>query len=170
MLAAEEFCPQLVTIRVLTEKQSDGSVFPADISLPERGRNKLIRAYRLLALVLVLRPFGNLSLAWGMRHFSQALSVNPFFYLQAMLNPYVALGIVALILAVLSRMALLSLADLSFVLPLTATGYVFSTLLGKVFLREQVSLERWLGTLLIFLGTVVVSSTARSTSLLHREH
>ncbi len=162
----------LFTMELLAEEQSDGSLFPAGISQPERSRNKLIRAYRLLALVLVLRPFGNLSLAWGMKHFSQALSINPFLYLQAMLNPYVAMGILALILALLTRMALLSLADLSFVLPLTAMGYIFSTLLGKFFLREQVTLERWLGTLLIFLGTAVVTSsaktTANSTSLLHR--
>ena len=123
-----------------------------------------MRAYRLLALVLVLKPFGNLSLAWGTRHFAQVLSLNPFAYVRAMLNPYVALGILALILALLTRMALLSVADLSFVLPLTATGYIFSTLLGKFVLREQVSLGRWLGTLLIFLGTAVVASTSGKTA------
>jgi uncharacterized membrane protein len=57
-------------------------------------------------------------------------------------------------------MALLSLADLSFVLPLTATGYILSALLGKFFLGEQVSSERWLGTVLVFLGIVLVGSTA----------
>ncbi len=117
-------------------------------------------------MVLLLRPFGNLSLAWGMRHFSQVLSTNPFLYARAMLNPYVALGIVMLAGGLLMRMALLSLADLSFVLPLTATGYILSTLLGKFFLREDVSTWRWLGTLLIFLGTAIVASTSsqRATS------
>lgn len=137
-------------------------MFP--VTQPEKSRSKLLRAYRLLALVLVLRPFGNLSLAWGVRHFSQVLSSNPFVYLQAFLNPYVAMGILALILALLTRMALLSLADLSFVVPLTATGYIFSTLLGKLFLREEVSLERWFGTLLIFAGTAVVSCTSQKTA------
>jgi uncharacterized membrane protein len=59
-------------------------------------------------------------------------------------------------------MALLSLADLSLVLPLTATGYILSALLGKFLLSEQVTLERWLGVLLIFLGTVVVGSTSET--------
>jgi drug/metabolite transporter (DMT)-like permease len=117
------------------------------------------RAYRLLGLVLVLRPFGNVSLAWGMKHFSQVLSMNPSVYLRAMLNPFVMLGIAMLVLALLTRMALLSLADLSFVVPVTALGYIFSTLLGKVFLSEEVSAARWLGTVLIFLGTALVSST-----------
>lgn len=100
-----------------------------------------------------------------MRHFSEVLAINPFFYLRAMLNPYVALGILMLAGGLLMRMALLSLADLSFVLPLTATGYILSTLLGKFFLGEHVSMGRWLGTLLIFAGTVMVASTShRSTS------
>jgi uncharacterized membrane protein len=127
------------------------------------ARRRIFRAYRLLALFLVLRPLGNVCLAWGMKHFTQVLSLNPFLYLRAMLNPFVALGIAALILGLLTRMALFSLADLSFVLPLTATGYIFSTLLGKIFLAEHVTLGRWLGTVLIFLGTTLVVSTAEKT-------
>ncbi|HZQ51787.1 MAG TPA: hypothetical protein VFB14_06295 [Bryobacteraceae bacterium] len=75
-------------------------------------------------------------------------------------TPFVALGIALLILATLTRMALLSLADLSLVLPLTAAGYILSALLGKFLLSEQVTFERWVGVLLIFLGTVVVGSTS----------
>lgn len=118
------------------------------------------RAYRLLFLVLILRPFGNLSLAWGMRHVSNILSTGALGYIRPVLNPFVAVGIALLILATLTRMALLSLADLSLVLPLTATGYILSALLGKFLLSEQVTLERWVGVLLIFLGTVVVGSTS----------
>ena len=44
-----------------------------------------------------------------------------------------------LILSLFTRMALLSLADLSFVLPVTAVGYVLAALLGKVFLHEAVT-------------------------------
>ena len=76
-----------------------------------------------------------------------------------MLNPFVAVGISMLILALLTRLALLSVADLSFVLPLTATGYILSAFLGKVFLKEQVSPNQWLGTLLIFFGVLLVSFT-----------
>ena len=61
-------------------------------------------------------------------------------------------------------MALLSLADLSFVLPVTAVGYVISTVLAHIFLNEQVSLERWIGTGLIFLGTAVVGFTLRGSA------
>lgn len=80
-------------------------------------------------------------------------------YLRAMSNPFVAVGITMLVLALLTRLALLSLADLSFVLPLTATGYILSAFLGKVFLNEHVSPNQWLGTLLIFFGVVLVGTT-----------
>ena len=81
-----------------------------------------------------------------------------------MLDPLVALGVGMQIIWLLARMALLSIADLSFVLPITATGYVISTLLGRVFLHEHVSASHWAGTLLIFAGTVFVGSTGRHTA------
>jgi drug/metabolite transporter (DMT)-like permease len=95
----------------------------------------------------------------GMQHFPQLLRFEPLPYLQALLNPFVAVGIAMLILALLTRMALLSVADLSFVVSLTATGYIISTLLGKVVLGEEVPPNSWLGTLLIFAGVVLVGST-----------
>jgi drug/metabolite transporter (DMT)-like permease len=115
-------------------------------------------------ITLLLRPLGNLSLAWGVKQSSQLLSIHPLLYLKAMLNPFVAVGISMLILALLTRLALLSLADLSFVLPLTATGYILSAFLGKIFLNEQVSPSQWLGTLLIFFGVVLVGAAPAKQS------
>jgi len=61
-------------------------------------------------------------------------------------------------------MALLSLADLSFVLPVTAIGYVISVFIGKLFLHETITEQRWLGTVLIFFGAVLVGTTSRNTT------
>ena len=47
---------------------------------------------------------------------------------------------------------------------MTAIGYVFAVLIGKVFLAESVSGQRWMGTLLIFLGEVLVGTTRRNTT------
>ena len=128
---------------------------------PRRNR---ARAYHLLTLTLLVRPFGNLCLAWGMKHLAQIMSINPVAYLQAMLNPFVFAGIVLLVLALLTRMALLSVADLSFVVPLSGAGYVLSSLLGRFFLREHISVVGWVGTLLIVLGTIVVGSSSEKTT------
>lgn len=123
-----------------------------------------VRLYSVLAMFLALRAFGNLSLAWGTKHFDEALSLNPMGYGRAMFQPFVALGIIMLIAALLARLALLSLADLSFVLPTTAIGYVLSALFGKVFLREEVNAVRWAGVALVLAGALLVGSARANTT------
>ena len=118
----------------------------------------------MLLIFLALRAFGNLCLAWGTKHLPETLAADPLVYLRSMLDPAIALGIVMLIMALLVRLALLSVADLSFVLPMTAVGYVLAALLGRFFLHEVVSPQRWLAVALIFAGTALVSSTPQSTT------
>lgn len=128
------------------------------------GHNHLVRTYSAVALFIGLKAAGNLSLAWGMKHSAEAASANPLHYLRAVLDPAVAMGVALLILSVLTRMALLSLADLSFVLPVTAIGYVLAAFLGKTFLHEAVTAQRWAGTVLIVIGAALVGSTSESTT------
>ena len=54
------------------------------------------------------------------------MSANPLDYIRAMFHPQVALGMVLLILWLLTRMTLFSWADLSFVVPVTAVGYILA--------------------------------------------
>ncbi|HEX3880094.1 MAG TPA: hypothetical protein VHW24_24100 [Bryobacteraceae bacterium] len=126
------------------------------------------RTYLLLALFVGLRAFGNLSLALGTKRFPEALSIHPAAYLGAMLDPFAAAGIIMLILAIFARMAIFSVADLSFVLPVTAVGYVLAALLGHVILYEPVSGERWAGAFLIFAGAALVGSTPKNTTVTDR--
>ncbi|HTR35085.1 MAG TPA: EamA family transporter [Bryobacteraceae bacterium] len=122
------------------------------------------RVYAVLVLFIALRAAGNLLLAWGMKHVPQIMPADPVSYLRAIFDPIVAVGVLSLVLALLTRLALLSLADLSYVLPVTAIGYVIAAFLGKTVLHETVSSQRWLGTALIFLGAALVGSTAHSTT------
>ncbi len=117
----------------------------------------------LVTAVTAFNAFGNLSLAWGMKHFAFKVGLDPAVYLRAMLNPFVALGITLLILWLLTRMALLSWADLSFVVPVTGIGYFLAALLGKVFLNEAIGPAQWLGTLLVVSGTVMVGTTRQNS-------
>jgi drug/metabolite transporter (DMT)-like permease len=121
----------------------------------------MVRVLALLLLFVSLKAVGNLSLAWGTKHLPQHLAANPILYVVAMVNPFVFAGIVMMVLSLLTRMALLSVADLSFILPVTAIGYVVSALLGVTLLGEKVTPAGWLGTLLIFAGAALVGSTPR---------
>lgn len=125
---------------------------------------RTLRTYLLLAMFIALRAFGNLALALGTKRFPETLSTKPAAYLAAMIDPFAAAGIVMLILSIFARMAIFSVADLSFVLPVTAIGYVLAALLGHAILAEPVSVARWAGTALIFAGAALVSSTPRNTT------
>lgn len=125
-------------------------------------KKRIAQSALLLVVVILLKPFSNLFLAWGVRHISQALSIEPVLFVQALLDPLVVLGLSMQIAWLLARMALLSVADLSFVLPVTAIGYALSTLLGKIFLHEQVGVERWIGVLFIIAGTICAGTTSRA--------
>jgi drug/metabolite transporter (DMT)-like permease len=136
---------------------------PAVPKAPPSKPTAIARVCSVVLLFIALKAAGNLSLAWGMKHFPETMSANPLPYVKAMFDPFVAFGIGAFILALLVRMALLSLADLSFVVPVTAIGYFVAAFLGKTFLHETVSAQRWVGTALIFLGAALVGSTEHST-------
>ena len=115
---------------------------------------RLMWKTRVFAIIVILsNAFGNFSLARGMRG---RATVSPLDYIVAIFSPWVMLGVSLLILWLLSRMALLSWADLSYVLPVTSLGYVASALLGRFLLNEQITPLRWAGTLLIVGGTILV--------------
>jgi len=61
-------------------------------------------------------------------------------------------------------MALLSWADLSYVLPVTSIAYGLVALVGRFALHEQVSLARWAGIGLIMIGVTLVGRTAPRTT------
>ncbi len=108
------------------------------------------------AIVILSNALGNLSLTWGLRYGAGELTASPLSFLRAIFSPWVSLGICLLIAWMMSRMFLLSWADLSYVLPVTAFGYVLNALLGRLFLGENVTPARWAGTLLIMGGVVLV--------------
>ena len=114
------------------------------------------------AVVILTNAIGNFCIAWGMKHLaSEPASVLDF--LRVLFTPWVASGIALLICWLLSRMMFLSFADLSYMLPITAFGYVVNALFGLAFLGEQISARRWGGTLLIVAGTLLVGSGSAHT-------
>ena len=121
---------------------------------------------RLLVLVVIAsNVLGNVFLSRGMHQVGRIVSASPLAYLRAFLNPWAVLGICILVIWILSDLALLSRADLSFVLPVTASAYVLVALGGHFFLHDHISWERWTGIVLITGGVILAEETpARTTS------
>lgn len=105
------------------------------------------KTWLFVFLVVVSNTIGNFLLGIGMKQPSSNL-------IAALANIWVVAGIALLIFWTLTRVALLSWADLSYVLPVTSIGYVLNALAARAFLGETLSWERWAGTLLITAGTV----------------
>ncbi|MEI9812658.1 MAG: EamA family transporter [Acidobacteriota bacterium] len=108
------------------------------------------------AFVVLSNSFGNLFIALGMRQTGEVSA--PADFIGAIFQPLVILGISLLIAWLLTRMAMLSWADLSYVLPVTAFGYVLSAVLGMLFQSEVITAKRWAGIALIVAGVVLVGS------------
>jgi drug/metabolite transporter (DMT)-like permease len=112
-----------------------------------------IKTWIFATVVVLCNVFGNFFLKKGI----PPDLPTPWSYITVLFHPWVALGVVLLILWLLSRMTLLSWADLSYVLPVTAIGYALVALVGRVFLDEQIPLKRWAGIALIVAGVALVS-------------
>jgi uncharacterized membrane protein len=124
------------------------------------SNSRLARKTRwFAAIVVATNVLGNFALSWGMKH-GAAFDGSPLSFVLVVFNPWVLVGIGLLAGWVLSRMALLSWADLSYVIPVTSIGFVLNAIMGALFLQETISPLRWLGTFCIVGGTVLVGLTA----------
>ena len=129
----------------------------------------------VLTLAIAAQAVGNVFLTRGMKAvaataamnggnvtgaLSQALDVAS----EAVQRPEVWIGTVLLIVFLALCSAALSWADVSFVLPATAAGYVLNVAAGRYFLHEDVTTARWLGASIIMLGVVFVSRSGERTT------
>ena len=130
--------------------------------MPPTDSRARVKTWLLTGVVILANVLGNFSLSWGMKHTPEELSAIGL--AKTIFTPFVLLGIGLLVLWLLTRLTLLSWADLTFVLPVTAVGYVLTAAIGKFFLHEDVSWQRWAGTLLIVAGTALVGSTQPRTT------
>jgi len=116
------------------------------------------RQYLILGLVSLRAPLGDPCLSRGMTGLPEITIAHPATLFAAVYTPWIALGIALLIGFFASYLTALSWADLTFVLPATAFGYVFVALFARFFLHESISLERWAGIVLITVGVGFVAN------------
>ncbi|MBI1760612.1 MAG: bacteriohopanetetrol glucosamine biosynthesis glycosyltransferase HpnI [Acidobacteria bacterium] len=119
-----------------------------------------MKTFLLLCNLIVCSSLGELLSAKGMQQVG-AVSLRPRALAGALWrmlrNPFLFAGVACLAGAFFTFISLLSYADLSFVVPLTAVSYITNTLGGRFFLHERISRERWLGTLLVAGGVALIS-------------
>lgn len=107
------------------------------------------RKYLVLAGVTVFAAAGDSMLSHGMKQTGSISLHHLQGVIVAVLNPWVAGGILLLLAFFATYTTALSWADLTYVLPATSFGYVLLALVAKFALHEHVSPMRWLGIALI---------------------
>ena len=116
-----------------------------------------LRKYLVLLAIVAFGSIGDSFLARGMRDVG-AIDIHHAPHLVfALSNPWIIFGTLCLLGFMSSYMTALSFADLTYVLPATALGYVVMALLSRFWLQEHVSPQRWAGIALITMGVGLVA-------------
>ena len=136
----------------------------SELARPETraGSDPRAKTRSFAVLTILSNVAGNSALTKGMQQLG-AIGNSPFALIAALFHPWVALGVALLIVWTLTHMALLSWADLSYVMPVTAISYVVTAFAARLLLGENVSIERWTGIILITAGVMLVGRTESST-------
>ena len=114
-----------------------------------------------LAIVILSGALGDVFIAKGMRQVGEISTVRlralATIGTRVLCNGCFLLGLLCMAISFFAFLALLSWADLSFIVPATSLSFVVTTLGAKWFLQERINRLRWIGTLLVGLGVALLS-------------
>jgi drug/metabolite transporter (DMT)-like permease len=125
------------------------------------------RKVLVLFSVSLFGSIGNALLARGMRDVGAIDVHHVANVFSALTNPWVFGGVLFLLGFMWLYMTALSFADLTYVLPATALGYVMMALISIFWLHEHVSLQRWAGIVLIVSGVGLIAGGPSRTEHAH---
>lgn len=115
----------------------------------------------LVFLVVVPGAVGDLLNSAGMKRHGEIKDWNLMALLRLcrdlLHNFYILASIPAMAISFFALMALLSVSQLSFAVPITASSYILETFLAKYYLKEHVDWRRWVGTTLVAVGVALLS-------------
>jgi drug/metabolite transporter (DMT)-like permease len=119
----------------------------------------------LLFVVAVASTGGELCVARTMKRVGEVTDFRPSALLRALARalgiPWLWLGVALLVVSLSALLAMLSIENVSFVVPMTALSYVVGALGGEFFLGERVGRARWIGVLLVCTGVALVFAGRR---------
>jgi drug/metabolite transporter (DMT)-like permease len=115
------------------------------------------RKYLVLAAMILFNALGDVSLEYGMNKMGAIHANHLTDAVAAVFTPWVLTGILLLLCFFACYLSALSWADLSYVIPATALGYVVIALLSQWLLGETVTLTRWAGIALVGGGVLFLA-------------
>jgi drug/metabolite transporter (DMT)-like permease len=119
-----------------------------------------VRELFFLFVVVVVGTGGELCVTRAMKVVGEVHDFRPGallgFVHRAMRVGWMWIGIGMMTLAFFSLLAMLSIENVSFVVPVTALSYAAGAVGALFFLRERISKQRWLGVLIVCVGVTLV--------------
>jgi drug/metabolite transporter (DMT)-like permease len=128
-----------------------------------------MKTFVVILIATFCAAVGEVLLSYGMRKNGEVDLTVPSQWLDLILsvvrNPYVFAGVVLLAVFFFLYLAALSWGDISYVMPLTAMSFIFVALMARFVLNEDVSLYRWIGTVIIVVGIafVIIDNSSMKT-------
>ena len=114
-----------------------------------------------LSIVILAGSLGDVLIAKGMKRVGEisTLRLRALAVIGTSMVRNVAflLGLLCMAVSFGAFLAVLSWADLSFIVPATSLSFVVSTLGAKWLLKERINRLRWIGTLLVCVGVALLS-------------
>jgi drug/metabolite transporter (DMT)-like permease len=114
----------------------------------------------LLFLIVAAGTGGELCVSRAMKVVGEVHDFRPAalfrFIFRAMCVGWMWIGIAMMALAFFSLLAMLSIENVSFVVPVTALSYTAGAFGAMLFLHERISRQRWLGVFVVCVGVTLV--------------
>lgn len=111
-------------------------------------------------LVVVAGTFGEMCISRAMKEAGEVHDFRPSALVQVAARvtriKWIWIGLALMTLAFFALLGILSVENVSFVVPVTALSYVAGGVGGMLFLGERLDRSRWAGILLVCLGVGLV--------------
>jgi multidrug transporter EmrE-like cation transporter len=108
----------------------------------------------IVMICILLGAFGQISLKYGMKTIGSIAFSDMFFskFFKILFQPFVFIGILLYAISMLLWLIAISKLELSFAYPLLSIGYIVVAFLSFIFFKENITLIRWTGIVLIVIG------------------
>lgn len=118
------------------------------------------RTALFIVIIVLCGEGGDISLSFAMKKIGEVTSFTPRNLLRTLGRAFkigwMWLGIGLMAIGFFSLLALLSWANVSLVVPATASSYIVGAMGAQFLLGEHIDKMRWLGVVVVCLGVVLV--------------
>ena len=125
----------------------------------------------ILLIALVFEAIGVVFLSGGLKQIGEPKTINAAEIISLIIrgatNKNILLGVFFEAIFFGFLLYMLSQKDVSIVWPLTALGFIITSLAARIFLKEEISSVRWAGICLIVLGAGLVTWSAKEKETEH---